>query len=273
MANTKQLTAPDIKARKASEKLTMLTAYDFPFAALLDDYVDMLLVGDTLGCVVQGNGNTLSVSLDECIYHARLVTRAAKHALVVGDLPFGSYQTNSQLAVESAIRLVKEAGVGAVKIEGGKNTCPALQRIVEAGIPTMGHIGLTPQAFHALGGNKVQGKQNEQAASLISDAKALEEAGAFAIVLEAIPASLAKEITEAVSIPTIGIGAGPACDGQVLVTYDMVGLNTDSAPMKFNKEFCQVRTLIREAAKAYVKEVTTGNFPALKHSYGLKQAV
>lgn len=272
MTNDKALTAPDIRDRKRREKLVMLTAYDYTLAALLDPDVDMLLVGDSLGCVVQGHSNTLAVTLDEAIYHARMVSRAAKHALVIGDLPFGSYQIDSRQGLESALRLVKEAGVGAVKLEGGQSVCRTIERIHKAGIPVMAHIGLTPQSFHALGGNRVQGKQVEQAQRLIEDAKAVAEAGAFALVLEAMPAPLALQITETISIPTIGIGAGSGCDGQVLVSHDMLGFNQNGVPMKFNKEYCQLRSNIREAIQNFAREVRDGAFPESSHSYGLKQA-
>jgi len=271
MTTTKQFTAPDIQNRKGQDKLVMLTAYDYTLAALLDVHVDMLLVGDSLGCVVQGHSNTLSVTLEETIYHARMVSRATQHALVIGDLPFGTYQMSSQQGLESALRLVKEAGVGAVKFEGGRTMCETITCIVNAGIPVMAHIGLTPQSFHALGGNRVQGKQQEQAEALIADAKAVAAAGAFALLLEAMPAPLAQQITKAVSIPTIGIGAGGGCDGQVLVTYDMLGFNQSGVPMKFNKEYCQLRDTINAAVQSFTQEVRAGMFPDRAHSYGLKQ--
>ncbi len=258
---------PDVVKRKGTEKLVMLTAYDFTMARLLDEQVDMLLVGDSLGCVVQGNDNTLGVTLDQMVYHATMVSRAARHALVVGDLPFGSYQAGAEDALRSAMRMVKEAGVGAVKLEGGGRVCESIATIVEAGIPVMAHLGLTPQSFHALGGNRVQGKNLEDAQRLIDAAQAVERAGAFALVLEAIPAPLAREITASVAIPTIGIGAGADCDGQVLVANDMLGLNSSRAPMQFNKEYCVLRDMIAGAVNQYAKEVREGAFPAAEHSY------
>ena len=263
----KPVTAPQIRRRKGRDKLVMLTAYDTTMAELLDESVDILLVGDSLGCVVQGHPTTLGVTLDEMIYHARMVARGARHALVVGDLTFGSYQTSPEDALRSAIRLVKEAGVGAVKLEGGVRVEEAIRRMVESGIPVMGHVGLTPQSFHALGGHKIQGKGQAAAERLLEDALAVERAGAFALVIEGVPAELASQITGRLSIPTIGIGAGPDCDGQVLVINDMVGLNREAAPMRFNKEYCAVRTSIREAAQSYARDVRQGSFPEPQHSY------
>ncbi len=267
MQKQKRVMVPDVVKRKGTEKLVMLTAYDFTMARLLDEQVDMLLVGDSLGCVVQGNDNTLGVTLDQMVYHATMVSRAARHALVVGDLPFGSYQAGAEDALRSAMRMVKEAGVGAVKLEGGGRVCESIATIVEAGIPVMAHLGLTPQSFHALGGNRVQGKNLEDAQRLIDAAQAVERAGAFALVLEAIPAPLAREITASVAIPTIGIGAGADCDGQVLVANDMLGLNSSRAPMQFNKEYCVLRDMIAGAVNQYAKEVREGAFPAAEHSY------
>ncbi|MEJ2418779.1 MAG: 3-methyl-2-oxobutanoate hydroxymethyltransferase [Exilibacterium sp.] len=267
MQKQKRVMVPDVVKRKGTEKLVMLTAYDFTMARLLDEQVDMLLVGDSLGCVVQGNDNTLGVTLDQMVYHATMVSRAARHALVVGDLPFGSYQAGSEDALRSAMRMVKEAGVGAVKLEGGGRVCESIATIVEAGIPVMAHLGLTPQSFHALGGNRVQGKNLEDAQRLIDAAQAVERAGAFALVLEAIPAPLAREITASVAIPTIGIGAGADCDGQVLVANDMLGLNSSRAPMQFNKEYCVLRDMIAGAVNQYAKEVRKGAFPDAEHSY------
>lgn len=263
------ITAPIILNKKGKEKIVMLTAYDYPTARLLDPHVDIILVGDTLGCVVQGHATTLPVTLDEVIYHARMVSRAAQRALVVGDLPFGSYQVDARQGLASALRLMKEAGVGAVKLEGGQRSCETITKTVDAGIPTIAHIGLTPQSVHAFGGNKVQGKQAHQARQLLADAKAVMEAGAFAVILEALPATLAKQITQAINIPTIGIGAGRDCDGQVLVLNDMIGLNVAPAPMKFNKEYCALREVIGGAVKQYAEEVRDGVFPDSQHTYGL----
>jgi 3-methyl-2-oxobutanoate hydroxymethyltransferase len=263
-----RISAPAILRRKgAGEKIAMLTAYDFTMARLLDPFVDVLLVGDSLACVVQGSDTTLPVTLDEMIYHARMVVRGSAQALVVGDMPFGAYQVGGDDAVQSAIRLVKEAGVGAVKLEGGVSVQASIERIVRSGIPVMGHIGLTPQSFHAMGGHKVQGRSQGAADRLLADARAVEDAGAFALVIEGVPADLAVRITAEIAIPTIGIGAGPGCDGQVLVINDMVGLNTEQAPMRFNKEFCAVRDQIRGAAAQFVAEVRDGSFPTEVHSF------
>ena len=263
----KRITAPIIRKRKGGKKIVMLTAYDFTMASLLDESVDCMLVGDSLGCVVQGGETTLPVTLDEMIYHSRMVVRGAKSALVVGDLPFGTYQVGTEDAMRAAIRLVKEAGVGAVKLEGGVRVQETIKQLVLAGIPVMGHIGLTPQSFHAFGGHKVQGKTASAAESLLADARAIEASGAFAMVIEGVPADVAKQITEELTIPTIGIGAGAGCDGQVLVINDMVGLNQDKAPMRFNKEYCAVRDMIRGAAATFATEVREGSFPEEKHSY------
>jgi 3-methyl-2-oxobutanoate hydroxymethyltransferase len=263
----KKMTAPTIRKRKGRKKVVMLTAYDFTMARLLDDAADCLLVGDSLGCVIQGGETTLSVTLDEMIYHAKMVVKGAQKALVVGDLPFGSYQVGTEDAMRAGIRLVKEAGVGAVKLEGGVRVQNTIKQLVLAGIPVMGHIGLTPQSFHAFGGHKVQGKSASAAESLLADARAVEKAGAFALVIEGVPGDLAKDITESLTIPTIGIGAGAGCDGQVLVINDMIGLNQEAAPMRFNKEYCAVREMIRGAADQFALEVRDGLFPEEKHSY------
>lgn len=271
----KPVTVPGVRRRKGRKKLVMLTAYDTTMARLLDGAVDLLLVGDSLGCVVQGQDTTLGVTLDEMIYHSRLVARGAQRSLVIGDLPFGSYQVGSEDAVRSAIRLMKEGAVGAVKLEGGVAVEDSIARIVRAGIPVMGHIGLTPQSYHAMGGHKIQGKSRAAAERLLEDARAVERAGAFVMVIEGVPADVAAEITAAIRIPTIGIGAGPHCDGQVLVVNDMVGLNDAAAPMRFNKEYCAVRELIREAAGSFAREVRAGAFPEARHSFrpdGIKLA-
>lgn len=271
MSSENRVMVPDVVKRKGGRKLVMVTAYDFTMARLLDQYVDMLLVGDSLGCVVQGHDTTLRVTLEQMIYHAGMVARGAEHALVIGDLPFGAYQSGPVQALHSSVRMIKEAGVGAVKLEGGERVCDSIEQISAAGIPVVAHIGLTPQSFHAFGGNKVQGKSREAAEKLIADAVAVEQAGAFAIVLEAIPASLAKQVTERLSIPTIGIGAGPSCDGQVLVINDMIGFNTRTAPMKFNKEYCAVRDIIKEAVRSYAGEVRDGCFPTEQYTYQIDQ--
>jgi len=266
-----KVTAPDVLRMKAAgERITMVTAYDFAFARLLDQAgVDVLLVGDSLGMVVQGNDTTLPVSLDEMVYHTRLVTRGRKRALVVADLPFGSYQTGPKSAVESAVRLVKEGAAEAVKLEGGLNMVPAIAAIAAIDIPVMGHIGLTPQSVHRMGGHKVQGRKRGKAPGarerLIDDAKAVERAGAFAVVVEGIPLELAAEITATLTIPTIGIGAGVHCDGQVLVLHDLLGLS-DWAP-KFAKRYTNLGEQVVAAASEYVREVRAAAFPADEHSF------
>lgn len=261
------VTAPMLQAMSDHQKLVMITAYDHTMASLLDPHADILLVGDTLGCVVQGNETTLGVTLEQMSYHAAMVKKGAQRALVVADLPFGSYQLGSQEALRAAITLVKEAQVSAIKLEGGIEVCPSIQKISNAGIPVMGHLGLTPQSYHAMGGNKVQGKSSAEAKKLLQDAKAVEDAGAFALVLEAIPAELARDITTALSIPTIGIGAGPDCAGQVLVINDLIGLNQAKAPMRFNKEYCAVRSSIDAAVGAFASDVRAETFPGPSHCY------
>ncbi|MCV6623170.1 MAG: 3-methyl-2-oxobutanoate hydroxymethyltransferase [Cellvibrionaceae bacterium] len=261
------MTVPIIQSMKNQRKLVMLTAYDHTMAKLLDQHADILLVGDTLGCVVQGDQTTLGVTLEQMCYHAAMVKRGAQNALVVADLPFGSYQSSASDAIQAAIRLIKETGVSAVKLEGGGGSLAAIEQISRAGIPVMGHLGLTPQSYHSMGGNKVQGKTQSAAQKLLEEAKAVEAAGAFSLVLEAIPADLAKIITQALSIPTIGIGAGSDCDGQVLVINDMIGLNQNQAPMRFNKEYCAVRKMITKAAQQYASEVRDGSFPCPQYSY------
>ena len=241
----------------------MLTAYDYTMARLLDDAgVDAILVGDSLGMVVQGEPHSLKVTLEEMIYHTRLVARGVKHSLLIADLPFMSYQVSPQQALESAGRLVKLGGAHAVKLEGGLRSAAAIEAIVRADIPVMGHVGLTPQSVHRLGGFRVQ----RDAAKLIDDAAAIEQAGAFAIVVECVPTDVAEQIRAAVAIPTIGIGAGLGCDGQVLVTHDMLGLFTDLRP-RFVKQFADVGTSIVEAVEQYCQEVRDGQFPGPEHSF------
>jgi 3-methyl-2-oxobutanoate hydroxymethyltransferase len=252
------------------EPIAMLTAYDHAFARLLDQAgVDVLLVGDTLGEVVQGHSTTLPVSLDEIVYHARMVSRARCRALVVGDLPFGSYQAGPLQAVSSAIRLLKEAGVEAVKLEGGVRSAPLIRAIAAADIPVMGHVGLTPQSYHRMGGYRVQGRRPGTAPGererVLDDACATEAAGAFAVVLEAIPMDLAAEITASLEIPTIGIGAGPHCDGQVLVLHDLIGLS--ERPPRFARAYAEVAAAVRGAATAFVEDVKAGRFPTEAESY------
>jgi 3-methyl-2-oxobutanoate hydroxymethyltransferase len=260
-----RVTTRSLRSRKGKEPFAMLTAYDFPFARLFDQAgIDVLLVGDSVGNTVQGHESTLPVTLDEMIYHARMVSRAAARALVVGDMPFGSYQASTEDAVRSAIRFVKEGGVAAVKLEGGAGAAAAIERIVGAEIPVMGHVGLTPQAVHRMGGYRVQGRGAGRE-RVLADARAVQEAGAFAIVLEGVPAELAKEITAELEIPTIGIGAGVGCDGQVLVLHDLLGLS-EWTP-SFAKQYASLGALASQAARAFADEVAQRKFPAREHSY------
>ena len=267
--STQKVTVLTVRERKRrGPKLAVLTAYDATMARLLDDGgADILLVGDSLGMVVQGQPNTLSVTVDEMAYHTRMVSRGAKRAQIVADMPFMSFQVSSEKALDAAGRLVKEGNAEAVKLEGGVPMAETVRRIVSAGIPVMGHVGLTPQSIHALGGFRVQGKGEDAGARVLADAKALEEAGAYAIVLEAMPMDLARRITEAVDVPTIGIGAGPHCDGQVLVCYDFLGMFRDIRP-KFVKRYAEIGDAISAAVREYVKEVQSGAFPEAKHSFG-----
>jgi 3-methyl-2-oxobutanoate hydroxymethyltransferase len=269
-----KITASALRGRKAreartpGEKIVAITAYDASFARLLDAaQADVLMVGDSLGMVVQGLPNTLAVTLEDIIYHTRAVVRGSSRALVVADLPFMSYQVSPEHALISAGRLVKEGGAEAVKLEGGTAVCPAIERMVEAGIPVMGHLGLTPQSIHALGGFRVQGREEGARERLLADARALERAGAFSIVLEAVPKGLAKAISESIGIPTIGIGAGPDCDGQVLVCYDLLGLFQGFVP-RFVKRYAELGESVIEAAKSFVAEVRAGQFPDDRHSFG-----
>jgi len=267
----KKLTIPDIKARKREgKKLSMLTAYDYPWARMIDQAgIDIALVGDSLAMVVLGHPNTVSVTMDEMLHHTRAVVRGVEHALVVGDMPFGSYNCSIPDAMQNGNRFLKEAGADAVKLEGGLVMADTIAAMVEGGIPVMGHIGLTPQTATSLGGFKVQGKSAEAAKKLIDDALALEDAGCFSIVLEAIPSPIAAKITAAVKIPTIGIGAGRDCDGQVLVTHDMVGLFDGFTP-KFVKQYTQVRQPIVDALQEYKNEVEAGTFPEDQHSFTMR---
>lgn len=260
-------TITQLKERKAKEKITMLTAYDYPTAKLLDQAgVDILLVGDSLGMVVQGYNNTLQVTVDDMIYHTKAVKRGADKAFILSDLPFLSYHITVEDAVRNAGRLIQEGGASAVKLEGGRDIIPQVKGIIKAQIPVVGHLGLTPQSIHSFGGFRVQAKEEEAQKILIEDAKKLEEAGVSAIVLEAIPTHVAKRVTELLSIPTIGIGASKYCDGQVLVTQDMLGLYDDLAP-KFVKQFGQLNVQMEQAIKQYIKEVKSGEFPEEKHSF------
>jgi len=263
----RKVTVPDVRARKGSgEKIAMVTAYDYTMARLVDEAgVDMVLVGDSLGMVVQGLSTTIPVTLEEMAYHCRAVARGLGRAHLVGDLPFMSYQVSPAQAVESSGRLMKEGACESVKLEGGQEIAEHVMRIVRAGIPVVGHVGLTPQSVHALGGFKVQGR-GAGAEKVVEDALALEQAGAFCIVLEAIPPDVAARITEVVSIPTIGIGAGNACDGQVLVSTDLLGLSRGHVP-KFAKQFADLGQQAVDAIGEYVREVRSGAFPASAHTY------
>ncbi len=266
-AREHRITIPSLaKRKKRGERIAMLTAYDFTFASIFDAAdIDILLIGDSLGNVVQGRDTTLPVTLDETVYHTRSVARGASRALVVSDMPFGSYQISAEDAVRNALRCVKEGGAHAVKLEGGENVAATIARIVAAEIPVMGHVGLTPQAIHRMGGHRVQGRDEDSRARIIRDAQAVEAAGAFAVVLEGIPAELGREITQLLSIPTIGIGAGVHCDGQVLVMHDMLGL-TDWTP-SFVKQYVNLGSLASQAARNFAEEVANAKFPDAKHSY------
>ena len=267
-------TAATFAAAKAKgEKLSMLTAYDYSTAKLEDESgINGILVGDSLGNVVLGYEDTVSVTMEDMIHHGTAVARGAKNALVVVDMPFMSYEVTVEEAVRNAGRLMKEGRAGAVKLEGGVRVAEQIRAIVKAGIPVMGHIGLTPQSINVFGGFKVQGKSEEAARALLADAKAVEEAGAFAVVIEAVPAALAQMITDAVSIPTIGIGAGAGCDGQILVYQDMLGMFSDFTP-KFVKRYANVGEVMREAFANYAAEVVSGAFPTEEHTYKIKDDV
>ena len=268
MEKKKKITVPCLQAMKASgEKLVMLTAYDYPFARIADQAgVDIILVGDSLGTVVQGRKNTLRVTMEEMLYHTSLVSRAAEHSLVVFDMPFMSYQESLEQARRNAGRAIKESGAEAVKLEGGTNMQKTIEAIVNIDIPVMAHIGLTPQSIHKLGGHKVQGREEAKRRKLLNDAKAVEQAGAFAVVLELLPAELAGEITELLTIPTIGIGSGIDCDGQVLVLHDLLGLYPENR-FRFVKQYANLYEQARQAIEQYGEDVRTQKFPDDKHSF------
>lgn len=265
---SRKITILDIQKMKLTgEKIAVLTSYDYPLTRIMSDAgVDMVLVGDSAGVVVAGHDNTLPVTLDDMIYHTRAVCRANPKPLVVTDMPFLSYQVDLRDARLAAGRLVKEGGAEAVKLEGGVNVAETIRAIVAMDIPVVGHIGLTPQSIHRMGGYRVQGKKEEQADRLMEDARAVEEAGAFALVLEGIPQRLARRITEELAIPTIGIGAGPHCDGQVLVIHDILGLCEKYSP-KFVKRYAELKPVIAGAVTSYVREVKEGTFPDEEHSF------
>ncbi|RKH06571.1 3-methyl-2-oxobutanoate hydroxymethyltransferase [Corallococcus sp. CA053C] len=255
------------RLKQSGQKICMVTAYDATFARILDEGgADVLLVGDSLGMVIQGQESTLPVTMDQMVYHSAAVSRGAKRAHVVGDLPFMSYQVSPHEAVRNAGRLVAEGNVGSVKLEGGAEFADTVRAIVRASIPVMGHLGLTPQSVHKMGGYVVQGRDEDAARRMLDDALALEEAGAYALVLEGVPLELARTITQSLKIPTIGIGAGKHCDGQVLVCYDLLGMNPDFKP-KFVKRFANLHGNITEAAGAFFSEVRGGTFPDDDHSF------
>ena len=269
-----RITASQIKEmKKQGEKIAMITAYDYPMAKLIDEAgMPIILVGDSLGMVVLGYESTIPVTMDEMIHHTKAVVRGTKHALIIGDMPFMTYHISTEDALRNAARFIQEGGAQAVKLEGGETVAEKVSRIVAAGIPVQGHIGLTPQSIHQLGGYKVQGKTAEVAARLLNDAKALESAGVFSIVLECIPTPLAKLITERVSVPTIGIGAGKHCDGQVQVISDLLGLYTDFVP-KHTKQYTKLHESISSSVSDYISEVKAGKFPTSKQSYEMDEAV
>lgn len=269
----KNTTSTILKAKQEGKKISMLTAYDYSTAKLMDEAgVNMILVGDSLGNVILGYEDTISVTMEDMIHHSAAVARGAKNAMVVCDMPFMSYQASVYDAVVNAGRLMKEGRAQAVKLEGGKEVCPQIQAIVAASIPVVAHLGLTPQSINAFGGYKVQGKTEAAARKLIEDAKAVEAAGAFAVVLECVPAKLAKLVTEIISIPTIGIGAGAGCDGQVLVYQDMLGMFSDYKP-KFVKQYANVGAIIKDSVKSYIDEIQEGSFPAEEHTYQIDDEI
>ena len=265
----KPVTLPTLRRMKTKgRKITMVTAYDATFARMIDEAgADVLLVGDSLGMVVQGRETTLPVTVDEVIYHCRAVARGTRYAHIVGDMPFLSHQISQEEALRNAGRFLSEGGAHAVKLEGGVSAAPTIRRLVSAGIPVMGHVGLTPQSVHAMGGFRVQGKTEEAAERVLADARAVAEAGAYALVLEGIPTDLAAEVTRSLEIPTIGIGAGPECDGQVLVCYDLLGLTPDLKP-RFVKRYAELFEDGKAAVAAYCDEVRQGQFPTAVHSFG-----
>lgn len=259
------------KKKKLGEKIAVVTAYDYPTARVAAEAgMDIILVGDSLGMVVQGQPNTLKVTMNDMLYHTRLVAAAKPHSLIVADMPYGSFHLDAKQAVRNALRFVKEGGAEAVKLEGGQKRYAVIEAILNSEIPVMGHLGLTPQSIHVLGGFKAQGKQKTSAAEMVQQAKALEKLGVFAIVLESIPLELAAEITASISIPTIGIGAGQYCDGQVLVFHDLVGFTRSYLP-KFVRQYADIYTSIHQALTHYVNDVRQGNFPGMAESFGLKE--
>lgn len=267
MSEATRVTAREIRRRKGGRKISVLTCYDFPTARILDRCgIDILLVGDSLGNVVLGYSTTIPVTIEEMIHHARAVMRAGPRALVVVDMPFGTFQVSVEKTVEACLRVVKETGADAIKLEGGNRNHGAIRQLTEAGVPVMGHLGLTPQSVLGLGGYHVQGRGSE-AEVLIEEAKGLEAAGCFSLVLESIPGKLAERVTAAIGIPTIGIGAGPACDGQVLVLHDMLGLYEEFRP-RFVKRYADLSSVIESAVRSYRGEVEAGTFPGAEQTFG-----
>lgn len=268
-----KVTVSSLREMKASgEKIAMLTAYDYLMARLLDESgIEILLIGDSLGMVVLGYDTTLPVTLEDVLYHTKAVARGAENAMVVADMPFLTYQVSGEEALRNAGRFLQEGGAQAVKLEGGERMIPTIEQVIEAGIPVMGHIGLTPQSVHQLGGFKVQGKDLSQAKQLLKDAKALDEVGVFCLILECVPAPLAKVITESVAVPTIGIGAGPYCDGQVLVIQDLLGFG-ERVP-KFVKKYHRFNGEVKKAVGQFRDEVKEGKFPTDEHAYGMDESV
>lgn len=269
-----RISVHQLKQWKADGKrFSMITAYDYPSARLVEQAgIPIILVGDSVGSVVLGYESTVPVTMEDILYHTRAVVRATSKAIVLADMPFMSYQANADDAVRNAGRLLQEGGATAVKLEGGSHVAPLVRRMVESGIPVMGHLGLTPQSVNQFGGHKVQGKTPAAAAKLLNDARALEEAGAFAVVLETIPAPLAQMVTERISIPTIGIGAGPHCDAQVQVFHDMLGIYDDRRTLKHAKRYAVLGETIREAVRSYIGEVEGGEFPTKEHSFEMDEA-
>lgn len=273
MSNKKFTVSSFLKAKEKGEKISMLTAYDYSTAKLLDEAgVDSLLVGDSLGMVMLGYENTLKVTVEDMIHHCKAVARGVKRAMVIGDMPFLSYHVSIEDSIRNAGRIIQEGGAHAVKLEGGREVIDKIRAIVKAQIPVMGHLGLTPQSINVFGGFKVQGKSEDQARKIIEDALVLQEAGVFAIVLECVPEGLAKIISEKLEIPTIGIGAGKYCDGQVLVTQDMLGMYTDFVP-KFVKQYSNLCDAIKESTKLYIEEMSSGVFPAKEHTFSIDEEV
>ncbi len=267
-AEVKRVTTATLQKMKASgKKISMLTAYDFSFAKIIDEAgIDVLLVGDSASNVMAGHETTLPITLEQMIYHASSVVRGAKRCLIVVDLPFGAYQSNSDIALASAIRIMKETGAHAIKLEGGEEVLDSVKRIISAGIPVMAHLGLTPQSIYKFGSYNVRAKEDAEASKLKTDASLLQDAGCFAVVLEKIPAKLAEEVSESLIIPTIGIGAGNSCDGQVLVMHDMLGINIEFKP-RFLRQYLNIHEQATSAIKQYIDDVKNGSFPADTESY------